>query len=205
RLSCRIAEVEEPQHALAARDAEYLAAAPRAEDSGRSPVRGETPLGGAEQDEHRGGGGGTDVLLVLHEVAREQGGEDDERRRAVEFRRLGRARRFLQTVERRGAEHAEAPRLRQVMVRGKTCEREQLQQRPARDRLGAERLVRPSRCRQLGEAHARPAPTCSSTPARRRSLEKGHPASACSSASCRLASSSPSAATTASTCDATIS
>src|SRR6185437_3293269 len=111
---------------------------------------------------------------------------------------------FLQTPERLRPEHTESPRLRQMVVRRVACDVEQVEERLAVDRLRAEFLVRAACRRQLAKAHASRALTCSSTPARRRSCENGQLSSAFSNSVCKAASSTPSAATVASTCDATI-
>ena len=82
------------------------------------------------------------------------------------FSGLRRARALLQPRERLRPEHAEAPRLRQMVVRREPRDVEQLEQRLPRHGLGAERLVRPPRRCELGEAHARRAETWTSAPAR---------------------------------------
>src|SRR5260221_909009 len=205
RLALRRPEVDQSQEALAVRQADRLAAARRAQDPGRAPVGGEPALRGAEQDERDRRRGPAHVLLVLDELAGEHGRRDDEGRRAVELQRLRWAGGLLQAGERLRPKHAEAPGLRQGVVGGEARELEQLEQRLARHRLRAERLVRAPRRRELAEAgQASRADTCTSQPAFRRSLENGQPSSALSTAACSASSSSPSTAATTSTCDARI-
>ena len=86
---------------------------------------------------------GADVLLVLDETAGQRRGDEHERRRPVELRRLLRAADLLQPGQRLRPEHAEAPRLREVVVRRQPGEVEQLKQRLARNRVRPELLVRP--------------------------------------------------------------
>ena len=81
--------------------------------------------------------------------------DEHERRRAVELRRLLRAADLLQPRQRLRPEHAEAPRLRQMVVRRQPGEVEQLEQRLARNRVRPELLVRPPGADELREVHAR--------------------------------------------------
>src|SRR3954470_11289675 len=83
------------------------------------------------------------VLLVLPRVlARLRDGDGDQRRRAVELAgRLG-AGGLLEPRERLGAEHAEPPGVRQVVVRRPARELEQLLEGRAVHRLRAIGLVR---------------------------------------------------------------
>ena len=126
----------------------------RPQHAGSAPVRGEPALGGGEQHDRERRGRRADVLLVLDEAACQHGGDEDERRRPVELRRLLRAADLLQPRQRLRPEHAEAPRLREVVVRREPGEVEQLQQRLARNRLRPELLVRPPRADELREVHA---------------------------------------------------
>ena len=100
RLALGRAEVEQAEDALAARDADRLAAPARAQHAGRAPVARQSALGRGEQDELDRRRRRADVLLVLDEVAAERGRGDDERRRAVELRGLLLARDLLERRER---------------------------------------------------------------------------------------------------------
>src|SRR2546429_1568697 len=196
--------MQQAENPLAVGDGDRLTTARGTQARGGAPVRREAALGRCEQHEHDRGGSRTHVLLVLHELAGESRGPDDERGCAVELRSLDGACALLEQPKAVGPEHAEAPRLREVVVRREAREVEKLQQRLAWNGLRAEGLVRPPACSEVGEAHARRAETCTSAPPRSSSWENGHPASAFATASLRPASSSPSAATAKSTCDATI-
>src|SRR5581483_6514662 len=98
----------------------------------------------------------------------------------------------LERRERLGPEHAEPPRLVEMVTRREARRREQLEQRLAGHRLGAERLVRPAGLRQLFQAHARLAVTVTVAPARSSSCENGQPACAWAAAVWRASSSTPS-------------
>src|SRR5665213_4573636 len=91
-----------------------------------------------------------------------------------------------------------------MVVRRERGELEQLEERLVRDRLSPERLVGPPCGGEFGEAHARWADTCTAAPACRNNWENGQPSSAFATASCRPASSRPSAVAAIWTCDATI-
>ena len=78
----------------------------------------------------------------------------DERRRAVELARRPRARRRLERLERPRAEHAEAPRVREVVVGRPARELEQLVERRRVDRARLVGLLRAPRADQLVELHA---------------------------------------------------
>ena len=146
--------MEQAEHALAASDPDRLAAAHRSNARGRPPVGREPALGRREQNEHDRRRGRAHVFLVLQELSREERGGDDERRRATELRRFGGAGALLQERESVGAEHAEAPRLREVVVRREAGDVEQLEQRLAGHRPRFERLVGAPRVCELGQAHA---------------------------------------------------
>ena len=129
------------------------AASGRAQHGRRAPVAGEPArVRGEQHDVGRDRRGGV-VLLVLDRVAGLDDRDDDERRRAVELRRGLLARRLLQARERLRAEHAEAPRVGQVVVRRPARELEQLVERLARNRLGSVDLVRPARADRLLDVH----------------------------------------------------
>src|SRR2546421_709726 len=81
------------------------------------------------------------------------------------------ARAFRQPCQRLSPEDPEPPRLRQMMIRREAGDRQQVEQRVARQRFAAELLVRPARGRDLAERHARRAETCTSAPTRRNSCE----------------------------------
>ncbi len=169
--------MQEREHALAGRNAERVAAAGRAEDRRRAPVRREPVLRRGKQHEHDCRRRRAHILLVLNEVAREHGRREDERRRAVELHAL-RRRALLQPCERLRADDAEAPGLRQVMVRREARGVEHLEERFAGDGFRAEDLVGPALACELGEVHARRALTCTSAPARFSNCENGQLSSA---------------------------
>src|SRR3954451_4834761 len=204
RLSRRRAEVQEAEHALACLDADDFPPARTAEECRSAPVRGEAPLGRGEEHERDRGCRRADVLFVLHELAADDSGGDDERRRALELHGLARPAALLQRGEGLRADEAEPPGLRQMMVRRKPRNIEQLEQDVVRNRLVPERLVRPSRLGELAQVHARRAETCTSAPARFSNCENGQPSSAFSAAAASAASPSPSTETTASTFEPTI-
>src|SRR5262249_14379803 len=145
-----------------------------------------------EQDELDCGCGSAHVLLVHHEVSGENRRRKHESGSPVELLRLLLAGHALQRPERLWPEDPKAPRLGEMVGRREARDGEQLEQGLARHRLGAERLVRPPCGGQLVQAHARRAVTVTVAPARLRSCENGQPASACSTAACSAASSTPS-------------
>ena len=98
---------------------------------------------GREQHDVGGAGGCEDVLAILVLVAGQTRARDDERRRAAEFRGLVRRPRRDELVERLGPQHAETPRLGQMVVRREARELEELLDRLGVDGLGLEGLVSP--------------------------------------------------------------
>ena len=102
--------------------------------------------GGQEHDVGRDGGR-QQVLPVLHRVAGLAGAGGDERRRPVELARRARLRLLgdrLQALQRPRAEHAEPPRVREVVVRRPAGEVEELVEDGRVDGLGPVGLVRPA-------------------------------------------------------------
>ena len=108
---------------------------------------------GGEQDDVAGGRGGVAVLLVLDRVAVLDRRGGDERRRAVELRGRLRAGRRLEPRERLRPEHAEPPRVGQVVVRRPARELEQGVQRRPVDRAPGRR---PCGCGGSGSARGGP-------------------------------------------------
>jgi hypothetical protein len=106
-----------------------------------------------EQDDVGGDGARRVVLLVLNWVAGLDHGRDDERRRAVELRRGLLAGGLLEARERLRAEHPEAPRVGEIVVRRPAGQLEQLVQGLARNRLGSVDLVSPPRADRLLDFH----------------------------------------------------
>src|SRR3954451_8440482 len=204
RFSYGSAEMQETENPLARIDPDDLPTARGTEKRRRSPVRGEAALGRGQEHERDRGRGCADVLFVLHELAAQKGRRDHERRRALELHGLARPAALLQRGKRLRADDAEAPGLRQMMVRREPGNSEQLEQDVVRDRLVPECLVCASRLGELAEIHARRAETCTSAPARFSSCENGHPSSAFSAATASAVSSRPSTETTASTFEPTI-
>src|SRR3989442_757414 len=150
--------MEQAEHAFAGRNRYRVAPAQGAEDARSAPIRRESSLGCRQQDEHDRRRRRADVFLVLKELSGECRRGDDERRRPLELRRLRGARALLERRERVRAEHAEAPRLGEVMVRREAGDAEQVEQDLARYRLRAGMPVRSARVRQLGPAPASPPP-----------------------------------------------
>src|SRR5439155_21906627 len=93
---------------------------------------------------------------VLQLVARESCRGDHEGRRPLELGRVAGAGRLLQALERPRPEHAEAPRLGEVVVRREAREVEQLLDLASRERLRPERLVRAPRPDRLDRVHRAP-------------------------------------------------
>ena len=108
---------------------------------GRAPVAGEAAGVRGEEDDVAGDRRRVQVLLVLDLVAGDLPGGDDEGRAAVELRRRLRPRSFLQGLQCRRPDDAEAPGRGQVVVRSPAGEIEQLLDLGPRDRLGGEGLV----------------------------------------------------------------
>ena len=147
------------------------AAGRRGQDGDRAPVAGQPARVRAEQHDVGGDRGRQHVLVVLVGVAGLLGAGHDQRGRAVE---LG-ARAGLVLLGgglelRLGvlAEHAEAPRVGDVVVRRPAGELEQLEQDGGRDGVGTERLVRAAGADELvdhpGDARRRTASSAFASP-----------------------------------------
>ena len=93
------------------------------------------------------------VLLVLDRVAALDHRSHHERRCTVELRRGLLACGLLELREGLGAEHAEAPRVREVVVRGPAGELEQLLEGLAVERRAAVRLVGPAGADRFVDLH----------------------------------------------------
>ena len=94
-----------------------------------------------------------EVLLVLDRVVGAHLAGDHERRRAVELRGGLGPGGLLERVERLRPEHAEAPRVGEVVVRRPAGQLEQLLELLARHRLGAVGLVRAARADRVVQLH----------------------------------------------------
>src|SRR4051812_30080811 len=144
-LLARVAEVQQP-------DRQFVLGEQGGEDRHGPPVPGQPAGMGGEQDDVRGGRGGQHVLVVLLGVAGLLGADGDQRRRAVELGAGARLRGLGGVLERLLgllAQHAEPPRVREVVVRRPAGQLEELEQRRARYGVGPERLVRPARPDEL--------------------------------------------------------
>src|SRR5437764_11661693 len=107
----------------------------------------------SEQDDVHPACGREHVLVVLVLVACQLRTRDDERRCARELFELTRLASGGEPLEALRTEHAKAPRLRDVVVRGPAGQLEQLRHELARDRLLTEAFVRAARADPVLELH----------------------------------------------------
>ncbi len=140
-----MAEVDERDELLVLLEAEDRLCLRRLEEPRGAPVGGEASRVCSEQDDVDGTGRREQVFPVLVGIAGLERARDDERGSPAELRGLVRRAGGDEPVEGLRAEHAEAPRLRQVVVGGPPCELEQLLDRPPLHRLPLVGLVRPAR------------------------------------------------------------
>src|SRR3954469_2922656 len=156
-LLARVTEVQQADRPLIGGHGERRAAGLGLHDRHGAPVAGEPARVCGEQHDVGGHGGGEHVLVVLRSIAGLLDGRGDQRRRAIELgaaARLGVLGHLLECLARDGAQHAEAPRVGEVVIGRPAGELEQLEQDVVGDGVRAERLVRAAGADQVvGRAH----------------------------------------------------
>src|SRR5450755_2576785 len=148
------AEVDQRHEPLPGGDAQGGHARSAPKHPRRAPVAGQSARVGGQQHHVGRAGGGAEILLVLNRVTRAEDRRRDQRWGPVELGCRLRSGGLLEPVQRLGPEHAESPRVGQVMVGRPPRQLEQLVEQLTGNGLGRERLVGPTGADRLLYIHA---------------------------------------------------